>query len=70
MKLNKRQISTLNRMAIVNFESAWDALKLLNEVMGTKYGWLGGRVVFFDDPDAPDHIRYAHAHDAYAYAEE
>ena len=67
--MKKAMIKELNRIAKEDFEKAEAMLDGINLVLGTKYGWLNKRVVFFDEPDAPICIRYANAHDAYTEAE-
>lgn len=67
--MTKAIIRDLNAIAQKDFEKAEAMLDGINLVMGTKYGWLNKRVVFFDDPDAITSIKYQHAHDAYVYAE-
>ena len=69
MKLTKTQISTLNETAQNDFEKAQAMLEGMNMVLGTKYGWLAKRVVWFENPDGSTAEKYAHAHDAYVYAE-
>lgn len=69
MKLTKMQIATLNETAQNDFTKAQAMLEGMNMVLGTKYGWLAGRVVWFENPDGSTAEKYAHAHDAYAYAE-
>lgn len=49
-----------------NFDKAQGMLEMLNMVYGTKYGFLGGRVVCFDNPEASTAEKYAHCHDAWA----
>ena len=68
MKMTKEMISNLNEIAQNDFEKAKSMLDGINMVLGTKYGWLNKRVVFFDDPDSATCIKYAHAHDAFAWA--
>lgn len=68
--MKKEMINRLNNMAQEDFEKAEAMLEGINMVLGTKYGWLNKRVVFFDEPDAPTCIKYKHAHDAWANAEE
>ena len=41
-------------------------LYMLNAICGTKYGLLGGRVVWFEQPDASTCFKYRAAHDLYA----
>lgn len=48
-----------------NWEKAQGMLEMLNAIYGTKYGFLGKRVVRFEDPDGSVAERYAHCHDAY-----
>lgn len=67
MTMNKEMIGKLNNMATENFEKAKAMLDGINMVLGTKYGWLNGRVVFFDDTSSVAR-KYATAHDAYTYA--
>ena len=68
--MNKEMISKLNNIAQENFEKAKAMLNGINMVMGTKYGWLHKRVVFFEEPNAPAYIKYRNAHDAWVNAEE
>lgn len=68
--MKKEMINRLNNMAQENFEKAKAMLDGINMVLGTKYGWLHKRVVFFEEPDAPAYIKYRNAHDAWANAEE
>lgn len=65
--MTKEIISKLNAIAAENFEKAQAMLEGINLVLGTEYGWLGGRVVFFDDTSSVA-AKYASAHDAWAYA--
>lgn len=67
--MTKEQIKKLNTLAQEDFEKAQAMLDGINMVLGTKYGWLNRRVVWFENPDASVAERYAHAHDAWAYAE-
>ena len=67
-KMTKEMIGKLNNMAAENFEKAQAMLDGINMVLGTEYGWLNGRVVFFDDTSSVAR-KYAIAHDAYTYAE-
>lgn len=46
-----------------NFDKAQGMLEMLNDILGTKYGFLAKRVVWFDNPDGGVAARYAHAHD-------
>ena len=69
MKMTKTMISELNKIAQEDFDKAQLMLDGINLVLGTKYGWLNRRVVFFDEPDKSACIKYINAHDAYAYAE-
>lgn len=68
-KLTKEQIKIINELAEVDFPKASAMLGGANMVLGTKYGFLNKRVVFFDNPNGSTAEKYAHAHDAYAYAE-
>lgn len=67
--MKKEMIGELNMIATENFEKAQAMLDGINLVLGTKYGWLAGRVVFFDKPDASTAEKYAGARDAWACAE-
>lgn len=67
-KMTKEMIGKLNNMAAENFEKAQAMLDGINMVLGTEYGWLNRRVVFFDDKSSVAR-KYATAHDAYVYAE-
>ena len=69
MKLTKEQAHKLNAIAAENFEKAQGMLDGINMVLGTEYGWLCRRVVFFDDTSSVS-AKYATAHDAWANAEE
>ncbi len=66
--MTKEMISKLNKIAAENFEKAQAMLEGINLVLGTEYGWLAKRVVFFDDTSSVAE-KYASAHDAWAYAE-
>ena len=66
--LNKETIKKLNEIAIEDFDKAEAMLDGINMVLGTKYGWLKRRVVFFDEPDASTCIKYRNVHDAWAHA--
>ena len=46
-----------------NFDKAQGMLEMLNDILGTKYGFLAKCVVRFDNPDGSVAERYAHAHD-------
>ena len=67
--MKKSMISELNKIAQEDLDKAKSMLDGINLVLGTKYGWLNRRVVFFDEPDASTCIKYRNAHDAYTYAE-
>lgn len=67
--MKKEMISKLNELAQEDFEKAKAMLDGINMVLGTKFGWLNKRVVFFDEPDASTCIKYRNAHDAWVYAE-
>ena len=69
MKLTKMQIETLNEIAKEDFDKASAMLDGMNLVLGTKYGWLAKKVVWFDNPDGTVAEKYANAHDAWAWAE-
>lgn len=69
-KMNKETIGILNTIAQENFRKAQDMLEGINLLLNTRYEFLNKRVVFFDEPDAPTCIKYKHAHDAWANAEE
>lgn len=66
----KERIKYINEIAQVNWEKAQGMLEMLNEICGTKFGWLAKRVVFFDNPDGSVAERYAHCHDALAWLED
>lgn len=63
-------ISKINKIAQEDFDIAKAMLECINIALGTDYGWLNKRVVFFDDPNAPTHIKYANVYDAWLYAED
>ena len=66
----KEIIQAINLMARVNFEVAQTMLDGCNYHWGTSYGWLNGRVVVFDNPNATVAEKYAHCHDAECYIDE
>lgn len=68
MRLTKAQVQNLNETAQDDFELAQKVLDSLNLMLGTKYGWLNKRVVWFENPDASTAEKYAHCHDAYTWA--
>lgn len=63
----KERIKHINEVAQENFDKAQGMLEMLNEICGTKFGWLNKRVVFFENPNASTAEKYAHAHDAYVW---
>lgn len=63
----KERIKKINEVAQENFDKAQGMLEMLNEICGTKFGWLAKRVVIFENPDGSTAERYAHAHDAFTY---
>lgn len=63
-------IKTLNETAKTDFDKAKAMLDGINLVLGTAYGWLAKRVVWFENPNGGTAEKYAHAHDAYTWAEE
>lgn len=66
--MTREMIDKLNEIAEENFEKAQAMLEGINLVLGTEYGWLAKRVVFFDDTSSVA-AKYASAHDAWVYAE-
>ncbi len=68
MKLTKEQVKELNSIASKDFEKARAMLDGINMVLGTEYGWLAKRVVFFEDTTTVAK-KYASAYDALVYAE-
>lgn len=68
MKLTKSQISILNETAQSDFQKAQNMLDGMNLVLGTSYGWLAKRVVWFEKPEESTAEKYAAVHDAWAYA--
>ena len=70
IKMNKKMISKINEIAQEDFDIAKSMLECINIALGTDYGWLNKRVVIFDDPNAPTHIKYAKVYDAWLYAED
>ncbi len=66
--MSREMINKLNEIAEENFEKAQAMLEGINLVLGTEYGWLKKRVVFFDDTSSVA-AKYASVHDAWAYAE-
>lgn len=69
MKLTKAQVSTLNKIAQIDFQKAQAMLDGINLVLDTQYGWLAKRVVWFENPNGSVAEKYAHPHDAWADAE-
>lgn len=67
--MRKEMIEKLNEIAQEDFNKAQLMLDGVNLALGTNYGWLRNRVVFFDNPDGSVAERYAHCHDAWSYAE-
>lgn len=67
--MTKAIIKTLNTIAEKDFTKAQAMLEGINLALDTKYDFLNKRVVFFDNPNGSTAEKYAHAHDAYAYAE-
>lgn len=67
--MTKAMVNELNTIAQENFEKVEAMLDGINMALGTKYGWLNKRVVFFDEPDESTCIKYRNAHDAFVYAE-
>lgn len=68
--MTREMIDKLNEIAEENFEKAQAMLEGINLVLGTEYGWLAKRVVFFDDITTSSvAAKYASVHDAWAYAE-
>lgn len=61
----KERIAKINEVAQEDFSKAQGMLEMLNEICGTKFGWLKKRVVIFDNPDGTVAERYAHCHDAW-----
>lgn len=47
----KERIQKINEVAQENFEKAQGMLEMLNEICGTKFGWLAKRVVIFENPN-------------------
>lgn len=62
----KERIKTINETAQRNFEKAQGMLEMLNDLCGTKFGWLSKRVVYFEEPDASTCVKYRAVHDAWA----
>ncbi len=67
--MTKEMIRNLNTIAQGDFDKAQVMLDGINTVLGTKYGWLRKRVVWFENPDGNTAEKYAHVHDAWATAE-
>ena len=63
----KERIDNINRVAAVNFDRAQGMLDMLNDIYGTRFGWLNRRVVIFENPDAGTAAKYAHCHDAFMW---
>ena len=67
-EMTKEMIGILNTMACFDFERAKAMLDGINMVLGTEYGWMNKRVVFFEDKSSVAR-KYVSAHDAYVYDE-
>lgn len=67
--MTKAIIKTLNTIAEKDFTKAQAMLEGINLALDTEYDFLNKRVVFFNNPNGSTAEKYAHAHDAYAYAE-
>lgn len=65
--MSKEIIVKLNTIAKEDFTKAKIMLEGINLALGTEYGWLNKRVVFFDNSNSSTAEKYAHSHDAYAY---
>ena len=65
MRTMRDRIAEINDVALENFDKAQGMLDMLNDIYGTKYGWLRKRVVRFDNPDASVCERYKNVHDAW-----
>lgn len=65
--MSKEIIAKLNTIAKEYFTKAKIMLEGINLALGTEYGWLNKRVVFFDNSNNSTAKKYAHSHDAYAY---
>lgn len=65
--MTKEIIAKLNTIAKEDFTKAKIMLEGINLALGTEYGWLNKRVVFFDNPNSSTAEKYAHSYDAYAY---
>ena len=63
----KERINKINETAVENFEKAKGMLEMFNDIYGTQYGFLGKRVVIFENPDGSVAEKYAHCHDAVMY---
>ena len=61
------RIKKINEVAQENFDKAQGMLEMLNEICGTKFGWLAKRVVIFENPDESTCFKYQHCHDAELY---
>lgn len=61
----KERIKHINEVAQENFDKAQGMLEMLNDICGTKFGWLNKRVVIFENPNGSVAEKYAAAHDAY-----
>lgn len=60
----KERIMKINETAATNLEKAKGMLEMFNDIYGTQYGFLGARVVRFENPNGSVAEKYAHAHDA------
>lgn len=49
-----------------NFDKKQGMLDMFNAMNGTQYGFLGGRVVRFENPNGSVAEKYAHCHDVWA----
>lgn len=70
MKLTKNQVVILNTVAKKDFGKAKAMLTGINMVLGTQYGWLAGRVHWFEKPNGTYLEQITTAHDAWPWAKD
>lgn len=55
-------VSSINALALTNFDAAKHLLEIVNDAHGTNYGFLNRRIVFYENPRSIN----SRAHDLWA----
>lgn len=50
----KERISKINEVAQENFDEAQGMLEMLNDICGTRFGWVNKRVAIFENSNVHD----------------